>query len=112
MFLNNRFIQWAWMVMLLLTPFVLWMLPGDFFDESETIICPSRLFFNIECLGCGMTRAIMHMHHFEFSDALYYNYGSVLVYPGLIIVWFIWLFKVAKRLGIYDKLLGSKKTAL
>jgi hypothetical protein len=89
-----------WIVLLALTPVVLWILPADFFDNGELILCPSRLFFNIECFGCGMTRAIQHMHHFEYQEAFYYNYGSLLVYPGLIFVWFLWLFKALNRLDI------------
>lgn len=89
-----------WVVLLALTPIVLWILPADFFDHGEVILCPSRLFFNIECFGCGMTRAIQHFHHFEFQEAFYYNYGSIVVYPGLVFVWFLWMYKALKRLGV------------
>lgn len=92
--------QQIWLGMLLLTPVVLWLLPGDSFDGDGFVLCPSRLFFNIECFGCGMTRAIMHMHHFQFDDAVFYNLGSVVVYPTLIVIWAIWVKKAATRLSI------------
>ena len=98
--LNSPYIQWSWLVLLLLTPIVLWILPADFFDHGEVILCPSRAWFDIECFGCGMTRAIMHFHHWEFADAIYFNMGSVLVYPGLIITWGMWVFSAAKRLDL------------
>jgi Ni/Fe-hydrogenase subunit HybB-like protein len=63
-------------------------------------MCLSRLLFDIECWGCGMTRAVMHFHHFEFSDAIYYNMGVVLVYPLLIIVWYIWVKAALKETGL------------
>ncbi|MEZ4956604.1 MAG: DUF2752 domain-containing protein [Saprospiraceae bacterium] len=89
---KSKYVQWPWLVLLLLTPFVLWILPSDFFDgEGGVILCPSRLFFDFECWSCGMTRAIMHLHHFELSDAIYYNAGVVLAYPALIVVWFLWV---------------------
>lgn len=89
-----------WLPLLLIEPIVLWLLPADFFDNTGIEICPSKAIFNIECFGCGMTRAVMHMHHFEFSDAIFYNYGVVVIYPALVVVWFIWVKRAATRLGI------------
>jgi Protein of unknown function (DUF2752) len=89
-----------WLPLLLLEPIVLWLLPGDFFDNTGFELCPSKALFNIECLGCGMTRAVMHFHHFEFSDAIFFNYGVVAIYPALVVVWFIWVKRAANRLGI------------
>jgi hypothetical protein len=100
MFKNNKKIMWLWLIALLATPFVLWFLPANIFDESDVILCPSRLFFNIECFGCGMTRAIMHIHHLDFDDAVYFNRGSLFVYPALILVWFVWTFKAAKQVNL------------
>lgn len=85
---------------LLLVPVVLWVLPGDFFDETGVEVCPSKLIFDIECLGCGMTRAVMHMHHLQFADAIYYNQGVVLVFPALVVIWCMWVYKSARRLGL------------
>ncbi len=101
---NNRtgFRTWwdrVWLVLLLLTPVVLWILPADFFDAGGVILCPSRLFFHIECLGCGMTRAVMHLHHLEVEDALYYNYGVVAVFPALVVVWAIWVRNAYRRVS-------------
>jgi hypothetical protein len=85
-----------WFFLLLAVPIVLWVLPATFFDEG-TSICPSKFFFNIECMGCGITRAVMHMHHFEWDEAIYYNWGVVWVYPFLVGVWALWLYKAVKR---------------
>ncbi len=90
--------QKVWIALLILTPIILWILPGDFFDGDGMPLCPSRLFFGIECFGCGITRSVMHMHHFQFDDALFYNTLGFIVYPVMIITWFIWLFKAGKRL--------------
>ena len=37
-----------------------------------------------------MTRAIMHFHHFDFEEALYYNQFVPLAYLALIVIWFLW----------------------
>ena len=81
----------AWIFALLAFPVLLWILPATFFDYTGIELCPSKLFFDIECLGCGITRAVMHMHHFDWREAVYYNYAVVLVYPALVYVWFLWL---------------------
>lgn len=87
----------VWLLALLILPIVLWILPADFFDEGQAV-CPSRVFFDIECYGCGMTRAVMHMHHLEFEEAFYYNYGVLAIYPILAIIWGFWVYKSAHRL--------------
>ena len=86
----------VWLSMLLIFPFVLWILPSDFFVEGH-VLCPSRFFFDIECLGCGMTRAVMHLHHFELEDAIFYNSGVVLAYPFLVLLWGYWTYKSYQR---------------
>lgn len=95
----DRPLNLIWFALLVMAPFVLWILPGDFFDaEDGLVICPSRAWFNFECLGCGMTRAVMHFHHFQFDDAIYFNRGSFIVYPALVAVWIIWTVKAWKKI--------------
>lgn len=101
--MKNRKLEWAWFAALLLCPIVLWVLPGDIFDNTGIEICPSKAFFDFECLGCGMTRAVMHLHHFQFQDAIFFNYGVVVIYPALVVVWFMWTRSSAQRLGIRKK---------
>jgi hypothetical protein len=98
--LNNRFWQWAWLILLLATPIVLWIIPAGIFDNGKVILCPSRFLFDIECFGCGMTRAVMHMHHLEVDEAVYHNVGVLAIYPALIGVWVFWVYKAAKKLEI------------
>jgi len=94
-------LEWAWLAALLLFPIVLWIMPSTFFDGPDgVVVCPSRLFFNIECYGCGMTRAITHLHHGELEDAVYYNFLSPVVYIALVALWFVWMRRSLNRLGI------------
>ena len=98
-------IEPVWFLALVLFPIILWLLPADFFDSGESI-CPSQVFLGVECPGCGSTRAIMHMHHFEFEEAIYYNSAVFVVYPLLIIVWAYWLrasYRKLKPLYFPDK---------
>lgn len=108
---RQKNIQRAWLIFLLLTPFILWILPSDFFDKSTVTVCPSKLFFDVECLGCGMTRAVMHMHHLEIEDAIYFNYGVVVIFPALVIVWTMWVVDASRRLGILKPKKQKEATA-
>jgi hypothetical protein len=60
-------------------------MPSDYFDSGETVCLSVRL-FNMECYGCGLTRSIMHLIHFEFSDAYYFNPLGFIVFPIIAIL--------------------------
>jgi hypothetical protein len=85
--MNFRFNR-LWLLSLFMFPVILWKLPSTYFDKTGFDLCPSKAFFNIECYGCGLTRAVLHMHHFDYLEAIYYNYSVVLIYPLLIFFWF------------------------
>ena len=106
-FYMKKKLDWIWLILLLVQPIVLWLMPGDFFDNTGIEVCPSKILFDYECLGCGMTRAVMHMHHFQFSDAIFYNIGVVAVYPALVVVWFIWVKAAAQKLGLWKQAEGN-----
>jgi len=91
---------YVWVVVgaIIVAPFVLWLLPADTFDDGQSL-CPSVLLFGVECLGCGTTRAVMHMHHGEWREALYYNYGVVWIYPLLALIWLAVVLKVLEVRG-------------
>ena len=94
----------AKLALIVLTPVVLLILPGDFFDNGESI-CLSKVLFNTECFACGMTRACMHLIHFEFRQASSYNMLCFIVFPLVALIWAQWFFKEWKlykkyRVGI------------
>jgi hypothetical protein len=67
-------------------PFVLIFLPIDTFDYGESI-CLSKRLAGMECYACGMTRAIMHLIHFDFNGAWQFNKLSFIVAPMLFPIW-------------------------
>ncbi len=84
---SYRLIGWyCLLIVLIAIPIFLIALPGSYFDEG-TAKCLSVLIFNMECYGCGMTRAIMHLIHLDFESAAYYNPLSFIVFPVLSIVY-------------------------
>ena len=50
-------------------------------------ICPFHAITNLPCPGCGMTRAVMSLARFEWSDAVAMHPLS----PFLILGWFAWV---------------------
>ncbi|MBK0404943.1 DUF2752 domain-containing protein [Adhaeribacter sp. BT258] len=67
-------------------PLVLLALPADFFDSGQSL-CLSKVLAGIECYGCGMTRAIMHLIHLEFEAAYHFNKLSFVVFPVISFLW-------------------------
>ena len=61
---------------------VLLALPADYFDDG-TAVCLSVVLLDKQYYGCGMTRAIQHLIHFEFAEAYAYNKLSFIVAPML-----------------------------
>lgn len=96
-------IHYAWLILLLACPIVLWVLPADYFITHQGLVCPSQTFFNIECLGCGITRAVMYFHHFDFSEAIFYNSLVVVVYPFLVWLWQYWVRAELSYIGIWPR---------
>jgi Protein of unknown function (DUF2752) len=70
----------------IIIPLVLLILPSDYFDDGQSI-CLSVMLLKVECYGCGITRAIMHLLHGDFSEAYYYNVLSFIVLPLLAFLW-------------------------
>ena len=53
-----------------------------------------------ECFNCGMTRAFLSIIHFNFKQAITYNWRVVIVFPYTVIVYIItWLKYILKRRG-------------
>jgi hypothetical protein len=88
---KNKIIKGFSLTILILFPIILFILPPDYFDNGQSI-CASVLLFDIECYGCGMTRAVMHFIHFEFTKAIEYNKLVLLVFPLLTLLWLKMIF--------------------
>ena len=80
---------------IVLLPIVLLILPGNYFDDKQSM-CFSMLLFDVNCYGCGLTRACQHLIHFQFEDAYAYNVLSFIAFPMLAIVWVQWFLKELK----------------
>jgi Protein of unknown function (DUF2752) len=74
------------LLVMFLIPIILLLLPTTFFDSGKSV-CLSIALFNQECFGCGITRGIMHLIHFDFEGAAYYNFMSFVILPLMMFAW-------------------------
>ena len=93
----NKPLLWLRLALYIILPIVLLLLPSDFFDDGPPM-CLSVLLADMECYGCGLTRGMMHLIHFEFVDAYYFNALSFVVFPLLAFLWVRWFLRDWKRL--------------
>ena len=89
----SQYCKILFFVFLLSVPICLIALPVNYFDEGDSL-CLSIMLFGKECYGCGMTRAIMHIIHFDFQSAFDFNRLSFVVFPLLVMLWMKFLFGI------------------
>jgi len=83
---QNRLLLYLRLAFWLIVPLVLLLLPASYFDTGKPK-CLSILLTGEECYGCGMTRAIMHLIHFDASEAVYHHPLVLIVFPLLAFLW-------------------------
>ena len=62
---------------------VLYAIPIEWITRGGPTICLFKNLFGRECYGCGMTRAVFSLLHFDFSGAYAYNKLVIIVAPIL-----------------------------
>lgn len=70
----------------ILSPIVFLVLPANYFDYGDSM-CISVVLFDQKCWGCGITRALQHAMHLEFSNAFKFNQLFPFVAVSLVYVW-------------------------
>lgn len=65
----------------------LWILPANFFDQGKSISLFALFGLEDFIYSTGITRAIMHLMHFDFTGAAEYNKLSFIVLPLLFLLW-------------------------
>lgn len=68
------------LVLLTIAFVVLLILPATYFDTGRAM-CLSVILTNKQCYGCGLTRGIQHLIHFDFAGAWQFNKLSFIVLP-------------------------------
>ena len=94
---------------MLLLPIVFLCLPSSYFDNGQSI-CIFVLLLDKQCPGCGMTRAIQHLIHLEFSQAWNFNHLSFVVFFVILYYWIKEMVKLKTQIKLFNSQYeGDKK---
>lgn len=78
---------------------ILYLLPIN----TEHSICIYKFITGKECWNCGMTKAFLSILHFNFNQAIQYNWKVILVFPYIVIIyiyaWIKYIFKRSEKNG-------------
>lgn len=87
------------LIVLITLPIVLFILPADFFDKGQNISLFALLGYE-DFYSQGMTKACMHLIHFNFEQAYAYNRIAFIAFPILMYLWIqayhLKLYQIAK----------------
>jgi len=78
--------------------FIVSILLKIIFSINILIPCLWKTFFNIECPGCGLTRAFINILHCNFIEAFNHNPLVFIVVPAGMFYFYIDFTKFKKRL--------------
>jgi len=73
--------------LLLILIFTIFISINSLLDTSSTI-CIFKNIFDINCIGCGISKSIISVINGNFKEALNLNYTVIIVFPLLIVIWF------------------------
>jgi hypothetical protein len=59
--------------------------------------CPSRVFFGVDCPGCGGMRGTYSLLHGDVSSAINHNVLLLGLYPTLVALWILWVLRTWKQ---------------
>lgn len=89
------------LVLYIIVPFFILLLPPDIFLGGGEGMCLSRRFFDMECFGCGMTRACVALRNADFESAYQFNWRVVVVVPLLVAEYLRQLLRQYKLYRLY-----------
>lgn len=94
---NNRQLRILEITGIILIPVILLIIPLDWVKEQHSV-CLFKMVTGNECIGCGMTRAVLSVMHLKFEDALMFNKLVIIVFPLLVFIWAKTIFKLQKSI--------------
>ncbi len=77
----------------ILAALALFCIPREWMQDEGESVCLSKRLFNMECYGCGLTRATLAIIHGDFAAAWALNSRAFIVVPLLA---FLYLKRVVK----------------
>lgn len=66
-------------ILILILPLVLYLIPINYI-EANPAPCIYRIILHRNCIGCGMTRAVLNLINLNISRAFFYNKLVIIVF--------------------------------
>ncbi|MDR2868809.1 MAG: DUF2752 domain-containing protein [Bacteroidales bacterium] len=92
---NSKLYKGTKFVVIALLPFMLYFVPLKWLTGPHTI-CLFKNIFGRDCIGCGITRAVISTLQFDFAGAFHFNKLIVIVFPLMLYLWVKALIVMAK----------------
>ncbi len=96
--LNKQYI--IKLIALLLLPLIGYLIADILLKYNNNTTCIWNNLFQIECWGCGITRAFHAFCHLDFKSAYNYNNKIFIIIPILIYIWINEIMKFLKQIDI------------
>ena len=93
--LNKNLVRFLFLISITLIAIVI--TSTDLNDKPT--ICLFNNILGKECLGCGITKAILSLIKGQLNQAVYYNSSVIFVFPILLTVWIKKIFQSYKLLS-------------
>ncbi len=78
---------------------MVYLIPNELIFEGNTV-CIFKSLFDIECFGCGMTRAIYLLLHGDINGAVEYNWRVIIILPLLLTLYIDYIISRLNRRNI------------
>jgi hypothetical protein len=83
---SDKIIRITTIVLLIAAPLSIALVSPAWVNAGPAL-CPHKLFTGADCMGCGLTRAMVALLHGHPSEAFAYNKGIVVAAPVLAFFW-------------------------
>jgi len=94
---NDKFLTFFEIGILVIAPLLLILIPTTFYENGHSI-CLFKKLFNSNCLGCGMTRALSCIFHFQIQKSYEFNKLIIIIFPLLSWIYIKHIFYFFKKL--------------
>jgi hypothetical protein len=83
------------LLFMLIVPLIFLVIPSTAFDNGPPL-CLFTILADVKCIGCGLTRGVMHFIHFDFSRAWAFNPLSFVAVPVICYFWMRYAYRLWK----------------
>jgi len=93
----DKYIKWSEFIFFISIPVLTFNL-NNYNLELTPTICIMKNLFNMDCIGCGSTKAIIAFVNGNFNQGINYNFNVIFTLPILIYIWINQIIKLFKIL--------------